>query len=178
MADGTKKQVVSLRKGDVVATYTLQGQLSTATVECLVKFEIASNTKRLCTFESGLVITPGHPILIGGDWTYPREVQAPEPQACSSVFNLVLSNDHIAIINDTPVISLGHNYQQGILKHEYLGTKKVIRDLQTLSGYQQGFVTITGKLEMGFLDQRQKVNRRAQKTAYDTENMDISVLNC
>ena len=49
--------------------------------------------------------------------------------------------NHIAIINNIPVICLGHNYENNILQHFYLGTKKVVNDLKKKS--INGFIDIT-----------------------------------
>ena len=71
--------------------------------------------KRLCIFPTGLTVTPGHPILINSTWVFPKQVVQPSIEPCSAVYNLVLSQDHIAIINGTPLILLGHGYKSGIL---------------------------------------------------------------
>ena len=57
---------------------------------------------------------------------------------------MVLDKDHIAIVNGTPLILLGHNYTEGILKHPYLGSRAVIRDLRRLPGWDQGLIEMNG----------------------------------
>lgn len=46
------------------------------------------------------------------------------------------------MINETPVISLGHNYTHSILKHNYLGSEKVVKDLKSLQGFNEGLVEL------------------------------------
>ena len=124
MADGESRLVANIQKGDLVATPN-----GSAKVVCVIKNVISTGYTRICEFENGLKITKGHPIQYNGEWKYPREIVSPEIQPCDAVYNLVLDKDHIAIVNDTPLILLGHNYTEGILKHPYLGSKAVIRDL-------------------------------------------------
>lgn len=62
--------------------------------------------------------------------------------ACDAIFNLVVDTDHIAIINGVETILLGHSYSQGILRHEYYGSQRVIDDLRRLPGFEAGLVEI------------------------------------
>jgi hypothetical protein len=73
MHDGSTKQVSDIVKGAQVAT-SVDDTISYATIQCLIKFEIPNNKKRLCRFENGLLVTPGHPILHQGNWIFPRDV--------------------------------------------------------------------------------------------------------
>ena len=57
---------------------------------------------------------------------------------CDFVFNLVVDDSHIVIINNFPLFLLDHNYTTGILDHSYLGTKKVIEDLSIMPGFPSG----------------------------------------
>jgi len=70
-----------------------------------------------------------------GKWVYPREVVKSQEQRCDAVYNLVVDRDHIVIVNKVPLILFGHNYKEGILKHEYYGSQKVIDDLSKQSGW-------------------------------------------
>ena len=115
----------------------------TAQVVCVIKNMIEGETK-ICELENGLKITPGHPIMYNGEWRYPREIVQPKVQGSTTVYNLVLDEHHMAIVNEVPVILLGHNYTEGILKHPYLGSQAVIRDLEMLPGWDQGFIEIKG----------------------------------
>ena len=96
----------------------------------------------MCHLPGGLIITPGHPIKNQGDWIYPKELVEKKSVSCSSYYNLIVNRSHIATINDIDVILLGHNYSEGILKHEYLGSSRVISDLMKVSGFQSGYVEL------------------------------------
>jgi len=123
MADGSKKLASRVIKGDQVKT-----QNGSAKVLCVVK-TLTNGSRKICEFENGLAITPGHPIMHNGEWRYPRDVIEPIIQSCDAVYNMVLDKDHIIWVNDVPLILLGHNYTHSILKHPYLGSQQVVRDL-------------------------------------------------
>jgi len=89
----------------------------------------------MCKLENGLLITPGHPIKQGSEWVYPKSLVEPKIVACDYFYNLVVDKVDIAIINGVEAILLGHSYTDGILKHEYWGSKKVIQDLKKVPGF-------------------------------------------
>lgn len=45
------------------------------------------------------------------------------------------------MINEVPLILMGHNYKEGILEHDYYGSEKVIHDLEKVEGWTQGYIT-------------------------------------
>ena len=106
-----------MRKGDKIKF--LNG---VSTVVCVIKFKQPDGVAKLCTLNSGLKITPKHPVLVEGQRVYPKELVASQVEKCEEVFILVVESDHMVIINDLPVISLGHTYSHSILKHDYLGS--------------------------------------------------------
>lgn len=65
-----------------------------------------------------------------GKWVYPGDIVEAKTVTCDAVFNLVVKEGHVAIVNDVPAILLGHNYTTGILKNEYLGSARVVNDLK------------------------------------------------
>ena len=69
---------------------------------------------------------------------------------------MVLERDHIVYLNGTPLILLGHNYNKPILKHHYYGSQQVIRDLQSMEGWNEGLVQIF-KTNTANRDRKQKV---------------------
>lgn len=90
----------------------------------MIKTKKTNGIADLCVLPSGLKITKHHPILNeqNGKWIYPSEIVTPVSTLCEFVFNIVVDDSHVAIINNIPLILLGHNYTQGILNHPYLGT--------------------------------------------------------
>lgn len=96
----------------------------------------------MCTFENGLTITPGHPVVHEGEWKYPRDIVVPSTIACPFIYNLVISSDHIVTINGVELILLGHSYTDGILKNDYLGSRKIRDDLERMPGWQAGLIEL------------------------------------
>ena len=90
--------------------------------------------------ESGLKITPKHPIMNEGKWIYPSQLATANYERCDAVYNLIVDQNHVAIVNETPLILMGHNLTEGILNDEYLGTCKVTKDMQQMKGWKTGFV--------------------------------------
>ena len=90
LADGHKKKVKDLKKGDVLQC----GKTEFGRVLCIV--ETKCNDKEpieVIKFNSGLIITPWHPIQnIMGKWEFPNELQDGEQIEikCSSLFSLVM----------------------------------------------------------------------------------------
>ena len=58
MFDGSSKLVKHLKMGDSISTSENQQ----TNVVCVVKTKTYSNSMRMCQFDGGLLITPGHPI--------------------------------------------------------------------------------------------------------------------
>ena len=61
---------------------------------------------------------------------------------CEAVYNMVVDKIHISIVNNIPAILLGHNYTTGILKHEYLGSNKIVEDLSRMPGWENGLIEL------------------------------------
>ena len=135
MSDGSTKSVNKLKKGESIKTQNG----NSSKIVCIIKFKTDTGYANLCDL-NGLKITHHHPIMHNNTWVYPSTLVEPQKLECPAVYNLIVEDNHIAIINGTPVILLGHNYTEGILKHEYLGSSKVINDLKMISGWMDGQV--------------------------------------
>ena len=120
MADGSLKRVDCIKKGDLVAS-GLDKQKQ-ARVLCLLRSTCNTGKTNLCTLNTGLKITSGHPVFFNGEWQYPRDIVAPKEQTCNAVYNLIIEKDHIVECDGIALILPGHNYKHGILKHDYLGS--------------------------------------------------------
>ena len=159
MANGTSKPVSDLKKGDSIATLA-----GSAKVICVLKFATVNSVANLCSI-NGLSITHRHPIKQNGKWIYPSTISDAVPTACEFVYNLVLDQNHIAILNGIPVILLGHNYQTGILKNDYLGSQRIVEDLKRMPGWQEGLI----QFEQGFGFAKNIKNQR-EKLVYNGQN--------
>lgn len=120
LANGTTKLVKNLQKGDLLASGLTSN--SQATVRCVIKTHTTNSQAKLCRLPGGLLITPGHPVFYQGEWRYPRDIAPTQVVECEAIFNLVVDQGHIISCNQVPLILLGHDYREGILRHEYLGS--------------------------------------------------------
>ena len=126
-----KKKVKNLRKGDIL--------LNGAEVVCLVENKINRYENVVCI--NDVCFSLYHPIEINGKWVFPCECFQVKKKFIDSWFNLVLKNKHEVILNGTKAITLGHNRTEGILKHPYFGTKKVIEALMKYDSFKEGFIS-------------------------------------
>ena len=126
-----KKKVKHVRKGDVLANGGI--------VECLVenKIEKVENVVNI----NNVYFSLYHPVEINGEWIFPCQHFKVTKKYIDSWYNLVLKNKHEVVLNGVKAITLGHNRNDGILKHPYFGTKKVIDALMKYNTYNSGFIS-------------------------------------
>lgn len=137
MSDGSKKKVKSVQKGDQV----LCGS-SKVIVECVLKFNCHSGFE-LVEFESGLRITPWHPVKMNDKWIFPYNLANKTIiHESDSVYNFILSDGHVMTINDIECVSLGHEFQEDVVAHPYFGSSKILLDLEKLPGWLTGLVEL------------------------------------
>ena len=130
MNKGNKKKVKDLRKGDIL--------LNGAEVLCVVENKINKVENVVCI--NDVCFSLYHPIEIKGKWVFPCQYFKVEKKFIDSWFNLVLKNRHEIELNGIKAITLGHNRTEGILKHPYFGTKKVIEALMKYDTYKKGYI--------------------------------------
>ena len=130
MKKGNKKKVKDLRKGDIL--------LNGAEVLCVVENKINKVENVVCI--NDVCFSLYHPIEIKGKWVFPCQYFKVEKKFIDSWFNLVLKNRHEIELNGIKAITLGHNRTEGILKHPYFGTKKVIEALMKYDTYKKGYI--------------------------------------
>jgi len=149
LADGLKKPLLKLQKGDSIQSVDSQGEITTAKIVCVLETCIASRILQMVEFDSGLVITPWHPIKnLEQEWVHPETIRPPTVKPCSSIISLVLDKNHIAFINDIQCITLAHGFTDGILKHSYYGTDLIITDMKKMPGWDNGHVVINDIAEL------------------------------
>ncbi len=137
LADGTKKLVKEVVAGDSLATANGKAAVK---VKCVVRFEIKRTLEMICL--NGLLITPKHPVRVSGKWVKPSEIGKPRNQFVDYIYNFVLESGHVATINGVEVVTLGHEMREAGVAHLYYGTQKVVRDLQKMTGWDQGKVVV------------------------------------
>lgn len=143
LKNGEWKQMGHLKKGDTL--------VNNSSVVCVIRSKYDGLLVRI----DNLFITPYHPILVDDKWTFPidyyykcqsmpNHVQIIDCQTSSVwVCNLVLDQGHIVPAEDVKCVTLGHEFNQDVVRHDYYGTHKVIEDLQKLHGWNMGSITLT-----------------------------------
>ena len=145
LASKNQKLVANLTKGDEILTlkdpYNPALGFTTSKIVCILKTNITDKTN-LVTLNNNLKITPYHPVLAKGIWSFPNSISNYTMQKCNAVYTIVLEHSHTFNLNGYWVIGLGHNYKVGILAHDYFGSNQIIEDLKKLDGWESGFITI------------------------------------
>merc|ERR1711898_36446 len=59
---------------------------------------------------------------------------------CQAVYSLVLASGHTVMIGGFECVTLGHGLEGAVVGHAYLGTAKVVEDLERFEGWQRGLV--------------------------------------
>lgn len=138
MSDGSERSVASIKKGDLVLS--LNG--SASEVVCVTKIKTFCGKIPLVEFKEGLKITPWHPVRINGKFLFPADLNKTVISNYDAVYNFVLKDGHIMIINDIECVTLGHGFDEGAAKHEFFGTQKVIQNLTMLNGWSEGLINL------------------------------------
>ena len=143
MSDNSKKMLKDVKKGDEILTLEDHNNIKSITytkVLCVYETIMVEQTCDLVTLENGLKITPWHPILTPLGWKFPSELKSSNVENCESIITFVLESNHVAFINDHPCVTLGHNFKDEVLKHNFYGTKKVVKCLETMPGFEIGHI--------------------------------------
>jgi len=136
-----------------------------AQVLCVVQIKMVSrNDKNILVKlkESGLKITPKHPIYFKDRWCLPvdliSECKADVVAGCDVVYNLILNRCHVLLVNDIPCVTLGHGLMKNPITYDkFYATHHVIDFLNKLPGAERGFIKVYGSLKkMWQLQQQQK----------------------
>jgi Mg-chelatase subunit ChlD len=158
MADGTKKILKNVEKGDLVKSADLNNNITPTKVVCVFEMNITTKIREFVDFEGGLFITPWHPIKYNDKWVFPADIKSPIIKSCDSIITLVLENNHIAFINGHQCIMLGHGYTNGVLNHPYYGTQAIIDDLKLNYGWDSGKVVINDN-DIEFIKNDNKISK-------------------
>ncbi|KAL9645704.1 hypothetical protein ABK040_003436 [Willaertia magna] len=136
LSNGLTKKVCEIRKGDKVKNK----DGVEATIICVVKSKTVSDEVPMVEL-NGMKITPYHPVRWNGGWKFPIDIKEPEYIKLDYVYNFVMDSEHVVTINGIECITLGHGLvDDEVIKHEYFGTGKVLKDLELMEGWNNGFV--------------------------------------
>ena len=97
------------------------------------------------------MITSWHPVRLDQQWLMPCSlVSSPNEISCDVVYNFALDQGHTVFVNDVECVTLGHGFQDDVVRHAYYGTQRVIKDLKQLDSEQNysGIVEISPEILM------------------------------
>jgi Mg-chelatase subunit ChlD len=140
MEDNTTKNVENLHKGDkVLGGHTVAAILYTP----------VQNTVEMVAFESGLKITPWHPMKLtnSSPWVFPNDTDGTKQNMyVEAYYNIVLESGHIVELNGYQVVTLGHGFTDNeVITHPYFGTDLILNDLKRHPGFRTGFIVMNPK---------------------------------
>jgi len=138
MADGSRKPISSVKKGDRVLSSLHDKKESE--VLCMTETSVADNYPFVN--HDGLLVTPYHPIRISQEWHFPIDLSSPKLYHCETLYNLVLTKNHIIVVNNIECVTLGHNFQEPVVSHPYFGSEAIVRDLAKCVGWESGVVRL------------------------------------
>jgi len=138
LTSGDLRQVSELSKGDCVVC---SGGRE-AEILCVVRTRCHSGRAPLVALPGGCRLTPHHPVFVDGTWRFPVDLGDVENVTCEAVYSFVLGGSPDLLVGGVPCIALGHGVEEGVAKHPYFGTDRVLQDLAALPGYALGLVDL------------------------------------
>jgi hypothetical protein len=149
MADGSKKPIDDVRKGDLV--WTIAGP---SLVEYAIEFNLRQTDQPMVQL-GDLLITPWHPVLDKMVWRVPADLAPIAHYAVQTVYNLVLAQGHIVEVGGVLTVTLGHGFKGSVIEHAYFGNKELIMyDLASQPGFAEGrpvYKNVSGKKKDGLV---------------------------
>lgn len=127
-------QAKDIRKGMNVLTDS-----RFATVVCVIKFKFSGTVCKYGT--TG--ITPFHPIYIENkEWEFPNDLEAFTKEHYEGyVYDFVLDKNHIVRLNHFFAVTLGHNFKEDVVSHDYFGDK-IMTDLINHKDWESGLIQL------------------------------------
>jgi len=146
-SDGTERAlpIAAVRAGMLVRTPSG----GTAAVRCVVESACAGGVAVFSELRGGLQLTEWHPVRDGaGRWRFPTLLGRRVLRPCASVFNLVLSREHVALVGGVACCTLAHGIEGPVIGHAFWGTAAVLEQLRTshADGWAAGRVVLEAPL--------------------------------
>jgi len=141
---GVSVPIAALRAGALVRT----ANGGSAHVRCVVESPTAGGVSVFTQLPGGLQLTEWHPVRdTAGRWRFPHMLGQRVVRPCASVFNLVLSREHVALVNGVPCCTLGHGLTGPVIGHSFWGTTAVLEQLaKHEEGWARGHIVLDGPL--------------------------------
>jgi len=110
-----------------------------AKVICIIK-RYMRNIKLLQIGD--LLITEWHPVFYQNSWTFPHNITTSSVTGNFELYDFVLEDSHIVMVDNVACVTLGHNFDLPVVKHDFYGTDKIIHTLKKNEGWKNGFIEI------------------------------------
>jgi hypothetical protein len=64
--------------------------------------------------------------------------------SCESIFTFVLNKEssHIMTINGVECVTLGHNFQEEVVRHSFFGTDLILNEMKKMIGWEEGLIEL------------------------------------
>jgi hypothetical protein len=141
LADGTATPVGKVKKGDLVSC----GDDRVASVRCVT---FSTGLFEMVDID-GFLLTSTHPVRNSdNEWVYPKDISLNRSEY-DEVINFLLDAHHeiVGLCSQTlrPIrcCTLGHGLKGNIIEHDYLGTDKVVRDIENIPEFNLGLVYVS-----------------------------------
>jgi hypothetical protein len=135
---GAHKKVKDIKKGDIL----MDSAGVASQVVCLVAFPVRKSMKMVQL--NGALVTLKHPVLQNGTWNFAQALAPAHLVYCDCIYNLVMDKHHVVAVNGVDMVTLGHGmHENTVLYHPYYGTRRVIEDLQRVTGWTEGSVVMS-----------------------------------
>lgn len=140
LQNGKTVKIKNIKKDDLVQS----GEYNYSKVICVMKTKIDKGETNLTNFANGLQLTPYHPVKIGDNFCFASEISNTITKAskCEAVYNFVLEENHCILMNGLQCLTLSHEIEKGVAKHNYFGTQKIVKDLKCIKGWEEGEVEV------------------------------------
>ncbi|CAF1054349.1 unnamed protein product [Rotaria sordida] len=154
LMNGSLKSVKDVQPDDRLAPHG-------GMVKFVVKTICKNRKAKMVIVENNLIITAWHPIRVSQQWIMPCSLVSSPPNeiSCEAVYNFALDQGHTVLVNDVECVTLGHGFQEDIVRHAYYGSQRVIKDLEKLNMQQKNG---------GVIEIREEMLQRKNKTGLVT----------
>lgn len=127
----------TIKAKDITKGTKLMTNSGVATVLCVIKFKFNGT---ICKYGT-TGITPFHPIYFQNkEWKFPNDVDVFQKENYNGyVYDFVLNEKHTVKLNGMYAVTLGHNFKEDVVSHDYFGNK-IIFDLQKHTDWETGLI--------------------------------------
>ncbi|CAF3085846.1 unnamed protein product [Rotaria socialis] len=142
LMNGSSKLVKDVQPGDRLGPHG-------GMVKFVVKTICKNRKAKMVIVDNNLIITAWHPIRVNQQWIMPCSlVSSPNEISCEAVYNFALDRGHTVLVNDFECVTLGHGFQEDVVRHAYYGSERVIKDLEKFNMQQNngGIIEISDKM--------------------------------